>query len=287
MLMAGSTARLFANIVFSFLLLMLWGWCATFAEGIGFVCVLLCILFTVNGLILAVQFVDLPAPVMSAGQAGLVFSKQLTNDDLLEWSEVKSLKLVSYSYQFFAMPWMSYIAVRSARKGYFKGFASLLPTSWFGYYLLPTRLLKGGGKSARQMIGILNSLREADRYDLAHGADREFMSDKSLRWNMMRNVTFPIPKGGPGEDVMAGAVKDSLMEQAGVHRDLTPEPVRQQVLASESGRQLAAKGEDWGRQLARDFKPQEEVGRAASLEGATPRPGFGRKGVLLNGQPLE
>jgi len=275
MLKAGSTTRLFANIVFSMLSIALYGWVLSvskFAGAFGLLC-------SIHGLVLAVRLIDLPGPVVSAGRNGLVFSNQITGEDLLAWDEIKSLKLFTLHYQFVSLPWMSYLVIRTSRRSYFSGTSRLLPTSWFGVYFLPTRLLHGGARSARQLLTILERLREADRHDLAAGAHNGLMDDAALRWGIMRNVTFPLPKDGLPDDAKIAGIEDAVMEAVGVHRDLMPEPVRQQVLTSDDGKALAAQARAWGEQAVREIGAEERAKEA-------PRPAFGRKGVLLNGKPL-
>lgn len=276
MLKAGSTTRLFVNIVFSMLSIALYGWILSVSKFAG-IFGLLC---SIHGLVLAVRLIDLPGPVVSAGRNGLVFSNQITTEDLLAWDEVKSLKLYTLHYQFVSLPWMSYLVIRTNRRSYFGGTSRLLPTSWFGIYFLPARLLQGGTRSVRQLLTILGRLREADRHDMAAGPQEGLMNDAALRWGIMRNVTFPLPKDGLPDEAKVAGIEEAVMEAAGVHRDLMPEPVRQQVLASGSGRELAAQARAWGEQAVR------EIGAEDRLKEAPPAT-FGRKGVLLNGKPID
>ena len=95
---------------------------------------------------------------------------------------------------------------------------------------------------------------------------------------MLRNTQFPLGKDGPAKVAQVAAVRDALLAEAGVHRDLLPESIRQEMLASGPVKELAERGEAWGRKLT------EEPASAAPQ----PRPsGFGRKGVLLNGKPID
>lgn len=287
MLMAGSTTRLFVNMVLAVLLIGFWCWIAADGDSpwlsLGFV--LLCLMHTTA---VAVQLIDLKTPVLSAGPNGLVLSNKLTSHDLIHWDEVKNFSVIELHYPV-SLPLFSYLLIRTGSPRHFSGLSRLLPTAWLGIYLIPTRLLHGGAKAARQMIGTIRNLREADRHGQV-GGGREFMSESSIAWAMLRNVTFPVGKDGPGEEAMVGAVRDSLLEEAGVHRDLLPEPYRERILASDSGKALAAKGEAWGRQLAREMAAESKPA-AAPAPRVTPKEAkpadFGRRGAMLNGKPLK
>jgi hypothetical protein len=241
MLMAGNTCRLFANIVFSFLAVGFFGWAVMTGSGMVFFGGLLGFLYSLHGLVLAVCMIDLPGPVLSAGRNGLVFSSRLTGSDLLPWDDVRNIRVIGINYPIW-IPFATYLGVRTNRLSYFGGLARILPSSWLGMYFIPTRLLRGGGRSARQFVNVLERLREADRHDLASGG-AEFMSESAMRWAMIRNIEFPIAKDGPPEAAMVGAVRDALLEEAGVHRDLLPETVRQDLLKGGSVKQLAAIGD--------------------------------------------
>jgi hypothetical protein len=129
------------------------------------------------------------------------------------------------------------------------------------------------------MVGTIKNIREDERHALVGGG-----SDGTMLWSMLRNTTFPVGKDGPSEEAMVGAVRDTVLEQAGVHRDLLPEATRQQILKSDAGKALAAKGEDWGRQAVREIAPPAP---AVPPTPTPPKPsGFGTKGVMLNGKPI-
>lgn len=279
MLKAGSNTRLFVQIVFSMLMMGFWAWAAGGLKGIAFVSFLIVMMGCLHTILLAVQLIDLATPVLSAGPNGLVLSNKITGHDLIPWASVKSLGIQSLHYPAF-LSLLSYLVIRTGNPAHFSGLSRLLPTSWFGIYIIPTRLLHGGSKAAEQMVGVIKNIREDERHALVGGG-----SSTSVGWSMLRNTTFPVGKNGPDEETMVAAVRDSLLEQAGVHRDLLPEDTRQQILASVSGRALAAKGEDWGRQAVRETVPMPTTPPPAP---EPPKPsGFGRKGVMLNGKPID
>jgi hypothetical protein len=278
MLKAGSNARLFVQIVFSMLMMGFWAWAAGGLQGIAFLSFLIIMMGCLHTILLAVQLIDLKTPVLSAGPNGLVLSNKITGHDLIPWISVKSLGVHSLHYPAY-LSLLSYLVIRTGNLAHFSGLARLLPTSWFGIYIIPTRLLHGGSTAAEQMVGIIKNIREDERHSLVGGG-----SDTSIGWSMLRNTTFPVGKNGPDEETMVAAVRDSMLEQAGVHRDLLPELTRQQILNSDSGKALAAKGEDWGRQAAHDIAPTSTAPLPAP---APPKPsGFGTKGVMLNGKPI-
>ena len=286
MLKAGSNTRLFVQIVFSMLMMGFWAWAAAGLSGIAFISFLIIMIGCLHTILLAVQLIDLATPVLSAGPNGLVLSNKITGHDLIPWDSVKSLDVHSLHYPAY-LSLLSYLVIRTGNSSHFTGLSRLLPTSWFGVYVIPTRMLHGGSKAAEQMVGVIKNIREDERHALVGGP-----SDSSMLWAILRNTNFPVGKNGPGEETMVAAVRDSVMEQAGVHRDLLPEPVRQQILSSDGGKALAAKGEEWGRQAVRELAPA----RAAPLPlGTVPPPapeppkpsGFGRKGVMLNGKPID
>lgn len=279
MLMAGSNARLFVQIVLSMLMIGFWSWIGSSISGLAFVSFLFVLACCLHTLLLAVQLIDVPTPVLSAGPNGLVLSNKITGHDLIPWASVKSLGVHSLHYPVY-LPLFSYLLIRTGNPAHFTGLSRLLPTSWFGLYIIPTRLLRGGSQAAEQMAGMIKNIREDERHALVGGG-----SDTSIGWALLRNTTFPVGKNGPNEETMVAAVRDSLLEQAGVHRDLLPEAKRQQILNGESGKALAAKGEDWGRQAAREIAPARDVPPPAP---APPKPsGFGTKGVMLNGKPID
>jgi hypothetical protein len=286
MLMAGSNTRLFIQIVLVMLMLAFWIWIGTSVAGLNVIMLWLVLLSLAHTLVLAVQLIDLPTPVLSAGPNGLVLSNKITGHDLIPWESVKSLGVHSLHYPAY-LPLFSYLVIRTGKAAHFTGLSRLLPTSWFGVYIIPTRLLRGGSSAAEQLAGTVKNVREAERHAQV-GGERDFMSDTSLGWNMVRNTEFPVGKDGPGKEVQIAAVRDSLMEQAGVHRDLLPEPVRQQILASESGAALAAKGEEWGRQAVNEPAAKKPPSQPVAPYPPKPQPNtFGRKGVMLNGKPLD
>lgn len=279
MLQAGSNTRLFVQIVFSMLMMGFWAWAAGGLKGIAFVSFLIVMMGCLHTILLAVQLIDLATPVLSAGPNGLVLSNKITGHDLIPWASVKSLGIHSLHYPAY-LSLLSYLVIRTGNSSHFTGLSRLLPTSWFGIYIIPTRLLHGGSKAAEQMVGVIKNIREDERHALVGGG-----LSTSVGWSMLRNTTFPVGKNGPDEETMVAAVRDSLLEQAGVHRDLLPEDTRQQILASVSGRALAAKGEDWGRQAVRESVPMPTTPPPAP---EPPKPsGFGRKGVMLNGKPID
>lgn len=279
MLKAGSNTRLFVQIVFSMLMMGFWAWAAGGLKGIAFVSFLIVMMGCLHTILLAVQLIDLATPVLSAGPNGLVLSNKITGHDLIPWASVKSLGIHSLHYPAY-LSLLSYLVIRTGNSSHFTGLSRLLPTSWFGIYIIPTRLLHGGSKAAEQMVSVIKNIREDERHALVGGG-----SSTSVGWSMLRNTTFPVGKNGPDEETMVAAVRDSLLEQAGVHRDLLPEDTRQQILASVSGRALAAKGEDWGRQAVRETVPMPTTPPPAP---EPPKPsGFGRKGVMLNGKPID
>lgn len=279
MLKAGSNTRLFVQIVFSMLMMGFWAWAAGGLKGIAFVSFLIVMMGCLHTILLAVQLIDLATPVLSAGPNGLVLSNKITGHDLIPWASVKSLGIHSLHYPAY-LSLLSYLVIRTGNSSHFTGLSRLLPTSWFGIYIIPTRLLHGGSKAAEQMVGVIKNIREDERHALVGGG-----LSTSVGWSMLRNTTFPVGKNGPDEETMVAAVRDSLLEQAGVHRDLLPEDTRQQILASVSGRALAAKGEDWGRQAVRESVPMPTTPPPAP---EPPKPsGFGRKGVMLNGKPID
>ncbi len=279
MLKAGSNTRLFVQIVFSMLMMGFWAWAAGGLKGIAFVSFLIVMMGCLHTILLAVQLIDLATPVLSAGPNGLVLSNKITGHDLIPWASVKSLGIHSLHYPAY-LSLLSYLVIRTGNSSHFTGLSRLLPTSWFGIYIIPTRLLHGGSKAAEQMVSVIKNIREDERHALVGGG-----SSTSVGWSMLRNTTFPVGKNGPDEETMVAAVRDSLLEQAGVHRDLLPEDTRQQILASVSGRALAAKGEDWGRQAVRETVSMPTTPPPAP---EPPKPsGFGRKGVMLNGKPID
>lgn len=287
MLKAGSNARLFVQIVVSMLMMGFWGWAASGLSGLGFISFLFVMMCCLHTLLLAVQLIDLPTPVLSAGPNGLVLSSKITGQDLIPWASVKSIAVQSFHYPAF-LPLLSYLVIRTGNPAHFTGLSRLLPTAWFGLYVIPTRLLHGASEAAEQMTNVIRNLREAERHDQVGGG-----SETSVGWALLRNTTFPVGKNGPDEETMAAAVRDSVLEQAGVHRDLLPEATRQQILSSESGKALAAKGEEWGRQAAREIAPAQPAVQPMGQPTVPPAPkppkpsGFGTKGVLLNGKPIK
>lgn len=279
MLMAGSNARLFVQIVLSMLMIGFWFWVGAGLEGLAYITFLVIFSACIHSIVLAVQLIDLPTPVLSAGPNGLVLSNKITGHDLIPWADVKSFGVQSLHYPAY-LTLLSYLVIRTGKPAHFTGLSRLLPTSWLGIYIIPTRLLRGGSKAAEQMVGIIKNIREDERHALVGGG-----SDTSIGWAMLRNTTFPVGKNGPDEETMVAAVRDSLLEQAGVHRDLLPEANRQQFLNSEAGKALAAKGEDWGRQAVREIAPVRTTPPPAPKP---PKPsGFGHKGVMLNGKPID
>lgn len=279
MLKAGSNARLFVQIVISMLMMGFWFWAGSGLNGIAFFSFLFILACCVHTILLAVQMIDLATPVLSAGPNGLVLSNKITGHDLIPWASVKSIGVHSLHYPAY-LPLFSYLVIRTGNPAHFTGLSRILPTAWFGIYIIPTRLLHGGSKAAEQMAGVIKNIREDERHALVGGG-----SDTSIGWAMLRNTSFPVGKNGPDEETMAAAVRDSLLEQAGVHRDLLPEVTRQQILASDSGKALSAKGEDWGRQAVRDTASARTTPPPAP---EPPKPsGFGHKGVMLNGKPID
>lgn len=279
MLMAGSNGRLFIQIVLSMLMIGFWSWAGFSLTGIAFFCYLAIFLSCFHTVLLAVQMIDLPTPVLSAGPNGLVLSNKITGHDLIPWTEVKDFSVHSFRYPAY-FPLFSYLVIRTGKSAHFNGLSRLLPSTWLGFYAIPTRLLHGGSAAAEQIVKVVQNLREDDRHAMVGGG-----SDHSIGWAMLRNTTFPVGKNGPSEKAMVATVRDSLLEQAGVHRDLLPEETRQQILASESGKALAAKGEQWGRQAVRELAPKPVMPPPAP---EPPKPsGFGRKGVMLNGKPID
>lgn len=278
MLKAGSNARLFVQIVLSMLMMGFWAWAGAGLSGLAFFSFLFIMASCLHSMLLAVQLIDLPTPVLSAGPNGLVLSNKITSHDLIPWASVKTFSVHSLHYPAY-LPLLSYLVIRTGNPAHFTGLSRLLPTSWFGIYVIPTRLLHGGSKAAEQMVGTIKNIREEARHGLVGGG-----SDNSMLWAVLRNTTFPVGKSGPDEETMVAAVRDTVLEQAGVHRDLLPEVTRQQILNSDAGKALAAKGEDWGRQAMR------EMASPAPVVPPTPTPpqpsGFGKKGVLLNGKPI-
>lgn len=194
MLMAGSTTRLLFQIVLAMLLLAFWGWVAPSVSGFGRVSLLFVMACLLHSLLLAVQLIDLPTPVISAGANGIVLSGKLSRHDLIYWDEVKQLKVIELHWPV-KVPLLSYLVIRTGKASHFTGLSRLAPTSWFGIYLLPTRMLKGGARAARQWAGTIGNIREGERHD-AVGNNREFMSDTSLAWAMLRNSTFPLARTG-------------------------------------------------------------------------------------------
>ncbi len=279
MLKAGSNARLFVQIVISMLMMGFWVWAGSGLNGFAFFSFLFILACCVHTILLAVQMIDLATPVLSAGPNGLVLSNKITGHDLIPWASVKSIGVHSLHYPAY-LPLFSYLVIRTGNPAHFTGLSRILPTAWFGIYIIPTRLLHGGSKAAEQMAGVIKNIREDERHALVGGG-----ADTSIGWAMLRNTSFPVGKNGPDEETMAAAVRDSLLEQAGVHRDLLPEATRQQILASDSGKALSAKGEDWGRQAVRD------IAQPTPAVPPTPKPpqpsGFGKKGVMLNGKPID
>jgi hypothetical protein len=279
MLKAGSNARLFVQIVISMLMMGFWAWAGAGLGGLAFLSFLFVMACCLHTLLLAVQMIDLPTPVLSAEPNGLVLSSKITGHDLIPWASVKTFSVHSLHYPAY-LALLSYLVIRTGNPAHFSGLSRLLPTAWFGIYVIPTRLLHGGSKAAEQIVGVIKNIREDERHALVGGG-----SDTSIGWAMLRNTTFPVGKNGPDEETMVAAVRDSVLEQAGVHRDLLPEATRQQILASESGKALAAKGEEWGRQAVREMAPP------APAVPPTPTPplpsGFGKKGVMLNGKPID
>lgn len=279
MLMAGSNARLFIQIVITMLMMGFWSWAGLGLTGVAFFSYLFILSCCLHTIFLAVQLIDLKTPVLSAGPNGLVLSNKITGHDLIPWASVKTFSVHSLHYPAY-LPLLSYLVIRTGNPAHFSGLSRLLPTTWLGIYIIPTRLLQGGSKAAEQMVGVIKNIREDERHALVGGG-----SDTSIGWAMLRNTTFPVGKNGPSEEAMIAAVRDSVMEQAGVHRDLLTEETRQQILASESGKALAAKGEQWGRQAVRELAPQPVMPPPAP---EPPKPsGFGRKGVMLNGKPID
>jgi hypothetical protein len=279
MLMAGSNARLFVQIVFSMLMMGFWFWAGSGLNGLAFLSFMVILMACVHTILLAVHLIDLKTPVLSGGPNGLVLSSKITGHDLIPWASVKSINVHSLHYPAF-LPLVSYLIIRTGNPAHFSGLSRLLPTTWLGIYVIPTRLLHGGSKAAEQMVGMIKNLREDERHALVGGG-----TDTSIGWAMLRNTRFPVGKDGPDEETMVAAVRDSVLEQAGVHRDLLPEVTRQQILNSDSGKALAAKGEEWGRQAAREIAPTSAAPLPAP---APPKPsGFGTKGVMLNGKPIK
>lgn len=278
MLKAGSNARLFVQIVMSMLMMGFWGWAGAGLNGMAFISFLFIMACFLHTILLSVQLIDLPTPLLSAGANGLVLSNKITGHDLIPWASVKTFSVHSLHYPAY-LPLFSYLVIRTGNPAHFTGLSRLLPTSWFGIYVIPTRLLHGGSKVAEQMVGTIKNIREDERHALVGGG-----SDGTMLWSMLRNTTFPVGKDGPSEEAMVGAVRDTVLEQAGVHRDLLPEATRQQILNSDAGKALAAKGEDWGRQAVREMAPSAP---AVPPTPTPPKPsGFGTKGVMLNGKPI-
>lgn len=278
MLKAGSNARLFVQIVSSMLMMVFWAWACAGLNGLVFFSFLFVIAGCLHTIVLAVQLIDLATPVLSAGPNGLVLSNKITGHDLIPWAAIKTFSVHSLHYPAY-LPLFSYLVIRTGNPVHFTGLSRLLPTSWFGIYVIPTRLLHGGSKAAEQMVGTIKNIREDERHALVGGG-----SDSSMLWSILRNMTFPVGKDGPSEEVRVAAVRDAVLEKAGVHRDLLPEATRQQFLSSDAGKALAAKGEDWGRQAVREMAPPAP---AVPPTPKAPQPsGFGKKGVMLNGKPI-
>jgi hypothetical protein len=279
MLKAGSNARLFIQIVISMLMMGFWAWAGAGLNGLAFLSFLFVMACCLHSLLLAVQMIDLPTPVLSAGPNGLVLSSKITGHDLIPWASVKTFSVHSLHYPAY-LPLLSYLVIRTGNPAHFSGLSRLLPTAWFGIYVIPTRLLHGGSKAAEQMVGMIKNIREDERHALVGGG-----SDGAMLWSMLCNTTFPVGKNGPSEEAMVAAVRDTVLEQAGVHRDLLPEATRQQILSSDAGKALAANGEEWGRQAVR------EMAAPAPAVPPAPKPpqpsGFGKKGVMLNGKPID
>ena len=156
MLMAGSNGRLFIQIVLSMLMIGFWSWAGFSLTGIAFFCYLAIFLSCFHTVLLAVQMIDLPTPVLSAGPNGLVLSNKITGHDLIPWAEVKDFSVHSFRYPAY-FPLFSYLVIRTGKSAHFNGLSRLLPSTWLGFYAIPTRLLHGGSAAAEQIVKVVQT----------------------------------------------------------------------------------------------------------------------------------
>lgn len=117
------------------------------------------LLFAVHGLVLAVRLLDMKGSIVSAGPDGLTFSDQISSEDLLPWGEIRNVQLLSHYEGFIRIPWLDYLIVTANDLSYFDGTSRLLPSTWLGCYILPTRLIDGGADAAEKMVAAAKSLK--------------------------------------------------------------------------------------------------------------------------------
>lgn len=271
MLMPGSTTRLFVNLIFSVLLIIIYATLAINDPGfMVFASALIVLPLSIHSIVLAFQLIDAPGPVLSVGPRGLVFNSKITPNDLLYWDQIEKFSHSTIHYGLVYLPWMSYLIIRTSEQGFFKGISRLLPTTWFGVYLVPTRFLKGGSKGAKQLLRMLDQLREADRHESVHQETFELVKATDFRWAMLRNLEFPVdPKMEISKTLMVSATEDAVLAQLSIDRDELPQ-FHDQFRNSPS------------------IKGLLEQARNAVPDHASSRPSFGKKvtGATLNGKPL-
>lgn len=301
MLMIGGNSRIFGGFVLSLLLLLFGYWGMEEASRLGG---LMLIVASLHSIIVAYKLMDSDKPVFQAGAHGLRVHPKIASQQTLDWHEVKQLSVLDLRIPAIPLPFMVWLIVRTDRKGFFDQQSRMIPTSFIGAYFFPVRLLRGGGKAARQFVGLANKMRETDRA-MAMGEDTETDFDRDLRWSILEKMTLPMGKDGPDDEAVVSATQQATMRMIGVHDDLLPDEMVDDMKRQPAIRELEQRSAGWARQVLEEEREEhrQKLARGSgslfgkkqrpSLERAPdsrPQPIFGKKqpsGIMLNGKPLE
>lgn len=146
MLQVGSESRLLASLFVSVLstAFFLWGMSLSFWGGaFGFA-------FSLHGLMLAIHLMGAKEPLVRIEGDGLWLSPRLGGPGLLPWDKVGKVTVLKLHWPAgFSLPWADYLMIRvKDSHRHFRNPAKFLPSLWFGFYLLPARLVAGGTAEA-------------------------------------------------------------------------------------------------------------------------------------------
>lgn len=175
------------------------------------------LLFAVHGLILTIRLIDLKEPVVSVGHEGLTFSSQISGNGLLPWGTVRNMQLLSHVEGFVRVPWLDYLIVTTNDLGYFDGASRLLPSTWLGCYILPTRLIDGGAKAAENLVAAAK-VRRIDNDSGIENSARPGQGSGAAVPPVTLSSTYHTPGEGSRNE-MDDLVDEARRQRAGPHMD--------------------------------------------------------------------